>query len=749
MKNRMSFSWKVLFGAIALTAAGTALRAQTETGAVASAGSSNLAVTSDRMEIGTNGWTIADGHVYVRYVDHDLRADRVDINRQTGDVRARGHIELYRPGQGRWTGETLDYNYLTRAGLTGASEVQGGGFAMAADETRVDSNGVKHLVHARVTTCANTNPATWHYWISGDRIDFHEHDRVTVHGAVPYFLGVPFFYWPYATRDLNHPFGPRIIPGYRSEWGPYLLSTYTYPIYNPPGPNGLIGNVLLDYRGLRGVGYGHEADWTQDLLGNGRFGFYFADDQRPNGKDATPATLADSDRHRVYLRHEVDLTPQDQFLIRGEYLSDARMLQDFFPAVFREQPQPDNFVSYTHRGLDYAGGVGVAGPVNDFYDGVGRAPDAWLSVLPQELFAGSGLYYESASRIGYLVQQWGKNDGFTPDVIEPDTVRVHTLQKLTAPIRIVDGVTLVPRAAYDYTFYSHLQDGRENTVRSIFETGAELSGKAYGMVGEVRHIIEPYLDYSFVSHPSGVGAGQNYFFDRIDGPREWIDTFGIDGTVTPRAWNGIRPGVRNTVQVRKPEGGFRTVFDWDVFVACRFGGVEDEPNGIRLAGWEATFRPTRDLKFRTEGLYDTKANRMDQSDSYVMYGEGRAWSFELGFFTSDPVDPATLNVPADPQLFGYNALRKADLVRAAVTHRFNAAWSVDGFVRYDLDASGLDEIGGYAQYELDCLAFRLTSGYLPAITRADGTTRSADFRVCFNLWVKALQSDYIEHMRGW
>ena len=75
-------------------------------------------------------------------------------------------------------------------------------------------------------------------------------------------------------------------------------------------------------------------------------------------------------------------------------------------------------------------------------------------------------------------------------------------------------------------------------------------------------------------------------------------------------------------------------------------------------------------------------------------------------------------------------------MRASVTHRFNSYWSANVFTRYDTKATELDEIGGYVQYDLDCLAFRLTSGYVPAITRYDGTRRSADFNVSFFVWGK-------------
>jgi len=712
-----------------------------------------LTVTGDRMESDTNGWFHAAGHVFVLSPDHNLRADKVDLNKNTGEVHARGHIELFRKEQGRWAGEAFDYNYLTKEGLTGASEVRASKFAYVAQETRAASNGMKRLYHARLTTCAKTNDVDWDYWMAASEIDFRERDRVTLYNAVWYFEGVPFFYLPYATRDLNHPFGPLIIPGYRSSWGPYLLTTYTYPLYNPPGYDLLTGNVLLDYRGARGLAYGHEFDWSQEELGNGRFGFYLTHDQDPNKNEDPNLPPIDPNRYRVYFQHTANLTPNDQVLAQADILSDEHMLQDFFPSLYRAESQPDNFIAYTHRSLTYAAGLDASGPLNNTFTGVGHVPEGWLKIMPQELFEDSGLYYESDNSAGYLAQQWANDGIFTnaANAFEPDTVRIHSQQKLTYPFQLFDAVNIVPRAVYDYTFYSHLADGKSNEVRSIFEFGTEASTKWYANYGDYRHIIEPYLDYALISTPLNVKRGQNYFFDRVDGPREWGDQFGLDGNYAPQRWNGVRPGVRNTVQTKDADGNSRTVFDWDVFVAYRIGG-QSNTNGLCMEGWDLTYRPDRDVKFRTEGLYDPKdGGRMDMSDSSVTFGEGRDWSFELGYFTSDPVDPASLNPlpPDEADLIGYNFLRPAQLVRASVTHRFNSYWSADVFLRYATKGSEMEEVGGYLQYELDCVAFRLATGYIPAFTRYDGTHCSADYNVSLQVWIKAFQNGYLDKMQGW
>jgi len=710
-------------------------------------------ITADEMEQDKKtGFYKATGHVHILRQDHELFADVVDLNQKTGVVHARGHVTLIRAGQGKWTGEALDYNYLTKAGLLGTGVIHAGMYNIVADEVSRDTNGVLHCRHARMTTCTN-DVDDWHYYIAADRVDYRTNESVTVHDAVPTFFGVPVFYIPSAERDLNHDFGPNAQPGYHSQWGAYLLTAYAYPIYNPPdATDEIYGNVLLDYRTRRGLGYGHELDWSGDSFGKGWFGAYGAHDLDASNKDSLLTNLVSSSRYRIYLHEEADITPRDQLLVNGDNLSDPLMLKDYYPKVFNHENQPDNFFAYDHRGLDYAAGVEASGPLNNFYTGVGRLPEGWLSVMPQELLGGSGLYYESESRAGYLVQQWAKDGSLTNGFpAEPDTTRLHTFQKVTAPFQLFDSVSIVPRAAYDGTFYSHLQDAGEDETRSILEAGAEISCKAYGTFDNIRHIVEPYVDYSVVGTPLGLKTNQNFFFDSVDGPREWSDLFGLNGVTAPRRYDGIRPGIRNTLQTRNADGKITTFFDSDLFVACRVGSDDAaDPSGLRLAGWNMTLKPIQDVTLHTEGLYDTKMGRTDQSDSSIRFFENRENTYEIGYFRSDPLSPNILNPPADPALLGYNDLPAESLARASITHRFGDQLCANTFIRYDTTDSMIDEIGGYVQYDLDCMFFRVTTGYMPPFSRYDGTHRSADFVVSFLFTVKAFEpSSHATQTRGW
>src|SRR4030095_13716209 len=54
-------------------------------------------------------------------------------------------------------------------------------------------------------------------------------DYIEARNATLYFKKVPVFYYPYYRRKLNrHPNNFVLVPGYRSLYGPYLLTTYNW-----------------------------------------------------------------------------------------------------------------------------------------------------------------------------------------------------------------------------------------------------------------------------------------------------------------------------------------------------------------------------------------------------------------------------------------------------------------------------------------------------------------------------------------
>lgn len=707
---------------------------------------SPLDVSADRHQIDneTGIWT-CDGNVHVGNAKHTLRADHVRVNSRTGQVDATGHVEVAQPGMARWIGDSINYNYKTGVGLTGESVFQAGRISIRAERSQREADGRLTLSSVKATTCTNA-PGHQHYYVASDQMTYVDGQYLSARGGVVWLFGLPVVYWPYWYRNLENRYGIQLRPGYTSDWGPFLLSSYTYPLISEPGGGNLDGRVRVDYRGLRGWAVGHTLDWDLNELGYGKLDLYYAADQ--NGPDRDPPYVLPSspleDRGRIAFSHTADLTSRDRVVVQGQVVSDDALLHDFFPDQYKQNVQPDNVASYTRREDVWAAGVTVSGPLNGFYDGVSRKPEGWLNVMPQQLMP--GLYYESQNHAGYLLKQ-SEPQSFLR-AAEYDTLRVDTAHRLTAPLSIGDVVQVNPRAGYRGTYYRDAWEMDGGRVRNLFEVGAETSLKAYGAFSDWRHIIEPYVDYSYIPPPEDLDVGEVYSFDRYDVAQEWRDQFGFDGLNAPHAWNGVRTGVRNTFQ-QLTEQGLRTFFDADLYGAYSLTD-NDDPAGWQIAGWDLAYLPSRNVRLDVEGEYDTVENELRRTDARVQWKAER-WRFSAGYlFLREPPNPAA---DQPDRRFYDRWLAPDDTASVFMTdaHRtISSVWAVGFNTRTDLQASQLQEIGSYVQYSLDCMAFQLRLAYKPAMTLEDGTERDADYKIAVMVWLLSGRNDPIrDDILGW
>ena len=205
--------------------------------------------------IGTNG-------VLVRYGTAFLTADRVSVNQQSGEVAADGNVRIQNEGQ-IWAGEHIRYNFKNRQieaqqFRTGQAPIFAAGEGLHGDIT----NRVYMATNAVLTTDDVAEPGVK---IRARSIKILPGDKVVARHATLYVGNVPVFYTPYYSRKLgarsNH---FTFVPGYRSSWGPFLLSSYNLFLGEE-----FDGVAHVDYRAERGVGLGPDLDYDLGRWGKG------------------------------------------------------------------------------------------------------------------------------------------------------------------------------------------------------------------------------------------------------------------------------------------------------------------------------------------------------------------------------------------------------------------------------------------------------------------------------------------------
>src|SRR5207248_29874 len=214
------------------------------------------------------------------------------------------------------------------------------------------------------------------------------------------------------------------LPGYRTAFGPFLLSSYTWWLSDE-----LDGTVHLDYREKRGPGVGPDLNYHLGQWGGGSFRYYYTHDE-DTAADRLGVPIPEN-RHRVYLSYESN--PATNLYIKAllRYQSDLAVVRDFYEGEYRRDPQPDSFLEVNKFWNNFSIDAFVQPRVNNFLETVERLPDIRLTGFRQQLGT-TPFYYESQSSAGYYRRVFAENAGTNgpPPGLNYEAARADTYHQL-------------------------------------------------------------------------------------------------------------------------------------------------------------------------------------------------------------------------------------------------------------------------------------------------------------------------------
>lgn len=729
------FSMTVL--ALALASAAFALPLAAPSGVE----NAKIDIAADTFSMVSTNVFAAIGNVVVRHGDVQITADRMEVNRVTGEVSADGNVVIVREGQMATRSEHLLYNYKTGEGLSASLDAQTEGMRVIAKQTVRRPDETFRLRDALVTTCTN-EPGHMHWFAHGATADYKPNDYVELEDMTLRFANVPIFYFPWWKRSFSEHYGWRFVPGYESDWGGFILSTYKRQLVDFGGPfhDSLDSETHIDFRTERGIALGEDLLWHSGAkngseLGHehaGKVGVYWVNDDKPMDEDFDRELGHDEvedSRYRVTLRHDSFFADGDYLTVRTSYMSDSYLMPDFYEDEYKSLVQPESFASYTHTGDGWSAGVGVYHRANEFYETVNRMPEVWADVLRTQIGA-TPFYYESQT-VGGLLQREYADYGldetspyFSPVRDSYDSLRIDTRHGVFMPKNLFGFLSLVPRAVYRGTYYSSTMDTEEvldgsnivervvnqgGKLRNLFELGAETSFKMYGLYdtdsGRVRHVVEPYINYTLIPEPN-VTRDELYQFDSVD-------KLGKS--------NFARFGVRQRLQ-RKVDDDVFSMVDLDAFGIYEFEDDEGD-SGLGKIGVDGTFRPMESMRMELEATYDVEESEVDKVDLWATLWNADRWEAAGECYYRPDV---------------------CTLFTGSMTFSASEEWKFNVYGRYDAELSRLEEVSAYVQYNLDCISFRFRTSFEPAFTRDDGTERSAKVRFSFYTWLRAFTPERYE-----
>ena len=367
-------------------------------------------------------------------------------------------------------------------------------FRMFSDRVSRIGNVYGFSENTMVTTC--TNDLDCLHWCAKGALDYDADREITARNMTVKMFGVPVFWWPYWWQPLNTDYGWRVMPGYRSRWGAYLLTKYVYDITDDfaSAEWGLRGATRFDLRSKNGVALGQSLRWKAGDYGEGKFKVYFLWDEDADRYDrnwrntekfnySNWRSRVPDERYALEFFHRWEMTERDNLRVRATYFTDSSFSRDFLrDGMMRlANPYADSArteLAWEHIEDTVGFGVSASGSLCDFNPSVARLPEAYFDVAPQPLFR-LPVNYESSTRAGWLNRDYAKygdagtavNYRYFPGVwADYQAFRADTYHRLTLPFKVADVVSVVPRAGVRGTFWS--DSGTENVGgfgRNVFK----------------------------------------------------------------------------------------------------------------------------------------------------------------------------------------------------------------------------------------------------------------------------------------
>lgn len=674
-------------------------------------------------------------------------------------------------------------------------------FRLSSTACSRDRDGVYRFGdNTTFTTCTNA-PGHFHWHVRG-KFTYADGDYAEVSGAAAYFWGVPFLWMPWMYLPLDSEEGFQVMPGYLGRWGAYLMTKAQYHIagakVHEEGAWLLNGATRFDIRWEQGLALGQDFDWMLGDFGNGHFKAYYAWDHSDRYDDYWDnpghynyrnwGSEVPEQRYGFEFAHRWEITERDTVRAQAAVFSDSYFRRDFMrKSLFMLKNQflgyDTNEFAWEHNETWSGMGLSVSGPLNDFIGGTARLPEFHFDVMPLPVWS-LPVNYESSTRIGFLrrttAQLGSDKSGVTPFTRYPgewadyETFRLDTYHRFTAPFKVADVLSAVPRIAYRGTYWGHggntcptgyerSRDAADDVFRSILEGGMTFAARGTAGYDGWRHTVEPYLDVlAQKAWYSGVAGGNRpYVFDASDASLDWSEQFASRGRNLPYTWYGVTPGVRNWFDVVDGSGDARRLFDFEIYCAVQLNDTEwmgsdrlhklakaGEPNYGRNAvtpvpGFKFSWHPDRDLSVSGFLEYDSECNAVALAGLQARQRFADRFSCYLSFYQSDYRRWDYASSPYDAETMEKDAfnLVQYSFVQAGFGHELCDAVAWSPYIRWDCCEGELDSVGAWLDLRTDCMGFRFSVEYDNEYTRIDGSERDESWDFGFYIYLRAFGAE--------
>ncbi len=450
----------------------------------------------------------AQGHVKITYRDITVTCDKASVNNQDTTAELEGNVKIEH-SKGDIYGTKVSYDFKNRTAQIIEMKIHSSPFYAWAVNAEKVSDKKYMMQNGYFTTCDLDVP---HYRFTAKQVLFYPGDKMVARHVFLRIGKLPVFYIPFFLQPLNEN-RPRVTlsPGRDDDMGMYMLSAWRY-YFNEE----FKGRLHLDYYSRKGFGRGITHKIDSKNFGNGLLKLYYINDKA--GTSFDELTDTGHNRYKIQLRHFWDIDPKTNLHLELHKFSDRDFMKDYFYREYERDNQPLSYM-LLQRSLGYSTvSLNAQKRFNKFVTQTEYLPEVKLDVFSRPIGV-SNFYVSSTSSFSNLTRK-NASSAIDNDVVRFDSHNTLSYQNKFAWLNVK------PYAGIRETVYSKDVSGREKLIRTIFDTGVELSTKIYKIfdygfdifglkVEKFKHTITPTAQYSYVHRPS-VSSSRILYFDDID-----------------------------------------------------------------------------------------------------------------------------------------------------------------------------------------------------------------------------------------
>jgi LPS-assembly protein len=441
------------------------------------------------------------GSVDIRYGESRILADAVEVNTETGDGTAEGHVHFEDPHR-RVTAERATFNLFTRLGtlyqtagsLEGRPITHRKGeapvpvtFYFAAERFVRETEVRSRISRGSLTSCQGPNPG----WLFKAQDATVEEEGYAYLSQVTFWIkNVPVFYTPYFIFPTKSERATGILPpgfGTSNTLGFFLNNAFFWAINDQSDTT-----IGVDYWSKRGVRPSLEYRYVLSGEDRGQFNTLYLDDD-----------LTGHEFWKVWGTAQQNLPGQIRAFLALDLMSKENYDRTFevVELLPRTRREADSYLSLIRNWQHASAGVQgrqLVDVENQADERLQRYPDVGFDLLPTPLPWGPLTFGLGALATNFLDDRIESLGG---DLTER---RFVLLPQLSWTLAQRPWAAITPFLGWQGTVFDLSEQGAE--AQSVPMLGAEIRGpqlfRIYGPQegSRYKHVVEPSITYHWIPH---------------------------------------------------------------------------------------------------------------------------------------------------------------------------------------------------------------------------------------------------------